>query len=664
MAGLFLNFFEAEIEGQTFQLSKVPFSDYSTKESYLELQDEYPDFQFYRVRDEIFYWGKSGLTKVLPLNSEKESISLLSVPKIVSKILESCLMDALCRDERLEVIHKRYSHSWEVISPNNKLQGINGLSAHNCYTISPKYFKKEKKNILGFTISLRTKYVFTQDKQTLEANGFDTSGLRGDENSIHANKQAIKRYIDAMGKRQEFESFEKQNSNNASNYNNIQKFVGWLNKNILPEVKLPNEGKIKPLKAYNIPSAEFSFDVLRRPKRFFYAGQENTKNLTYYNQMVKEYKPASYEEISSNLKIGVICPTKYEGRTETFLKTLKDKLESELHVNEVVFNTVFVPDEKLDSYASVIYNDEVLETELVIVIVSEDQKTIPVPSSPYYYCKAKLIGNGIPTQQITIETINGANSFSLTNISLNIYAKIGGTAWTIEKEDKLKKEFIIGIGSTTLQDGKHVLGLAQIFDPDGRYLVGDCVPISTFENYKENLILFLEKIIKQEIESAAITGSDEFRLIFHIYKSASSEYELAAVKEVVNLFDNYTFKYALIHLAYGHNYRLFYSEGKSDLKRGIYLPLDDREALLTFVPNSNLPLKINLDWRSSFQDLQYLSQQVYWFSDLSHRTYMPSKRTVTLMYPSLMVSLTEKLKEVEGWDFDRLRHINEKLWFI
>ena len=380
--------------------------------------------------------------------------------------------------------------------------------------------------------------------------------------------------------------------------------------------------------------------------------------------MVKEYKPASYEEISESVKIGIICPSKFEGRTETFLKILKDKLQSELHINNIVYDTVFVPDEKLASYASVIYDDRVLNAELVIVIVSEDQKALPVKSSPYYFCKAKLIGNGIPTQQITIETINTSNSFSLTNISLNIYAKIGGTAWTIEKEDKLKKEFIIGIGSTTLQDGKQVLGLAQIFDPDGRYLVGDCAPISTFENYKENLVLFLERIIKQEIESASITGSDEFRLIFHIYKSASSEYELAAVKEVLSLFDNYTFKYALIHLAYGHNYRLFFNEGKGDLKRGIYLPLDDREALLTFVPSSNLPLKINLDWRSSFKDLQYLSQQVYWFSDLSHRTYMPSKRTVTLMYPSLMVSLTEKLKEVEGWDFERLRYINEKLWFI
>lgn len=664
MAGLFLNFFEVELNGQSFQLSKIHFSEYSTKESYFELRDKYPDFQFYRVKDEIFYWGKDGQTSVLPLNSRKESITPQFSPKIVSKILESCLMEALSADDRLKVLYKGHSHSWEVISPNNKLKDIDGLSAHNCYTVSPKYFKKERRNIFGFTISLKTKYLFTKDRQDLETNGFDTSGLKGDENSIYPNKQAIKRYIEAMGKRQIFENFEDQNSTIFYNYNNIQRFLDWLNKNVLPKVRLPNNGSISTLKAFNIPSAEFSFETLRRPKRFFYAGQENTQKLTYYNQMVKEYKPASYEEISESVKIGIICPSKFEGRTETFLKTLKDKLQSELHINNIVYNTVFVPDEKLDSYASVIYDDRILNAELVIVILSEDQKVIPIKSSPYYYCKAKLIGNGIPTQQITIETINTSSSFSLTNISLNIYAKIGGTAWTIEKEDKLKKEFIIGIGSTTLQDGQQVLGLAQIFDPDGRYLVGDCAPISTFENYKENLVLFLERIIKQEIESAAITGSDEFRLIFHIYKSASSEYELAAVKEVLKLFDDYTFKYALIHLAYGHNYRLFFNEGKDDLKRGIYLPLDDREALLTFVPKSNLPLKISLDWRSSFQDLQYLSQQVYWFSHLSHRTYMPSKRTVTLMYPSLMVSLTEKLKEVEGWDFERLRHINEKLWFI
>jgi hypothetical protein len=34
------------------------------------------------------------------------------------------------------------------------------------------------------------------------------------------------------------------------------------------------------------------------------------------------------------------------------------------------------------------------------------------------------------------------------------------------------------------------------------------------------------------------------------------------------------------------------------------------------------------------------------------------------MYPSLMANITEKLKEVDGWDYERLRAVSEKLWFI
>jgi Piwi domain len=665
MAGLFLNFFKINIENQEFDLSSVSFADYSSKESYFALQDKYPDFQFYRVNDKIFYWHKKGEPIILPLNSSKSRINLLDNPKIVSKIIESCLLYKLQSDDRLEVKRLSHSYSWDVLSSNNILNGIDGLAAYNCYNITPRFIRKNDNVFLGFTISLKTKFKFIKDRQSLEANGFDTIGLKGDENEIFANTPAAKRYVEAMGYSAVYDNFKKNHFNNKKNYEGIIKFIDWLNWNVLPTVKIPNGDQLKSLTYYNIPSTEFNHQVLRRPKRFFYSGQEDTKNLTYYNQKVKEYKPASFDEIDSIVQIGVICPKKHEGRTETFLKTVKNRLETELHIKQVNFVTKFIEDERLGSYSEVLYDDALQKSKAVIIVVNEDQKIIPVKQSPYYYCKAKLIGNGIPTQLIRVETINaGVNSFAMTNLTLNIYAKIGGTAWTIEKEDKLKKEFIIGIGSTTLDDGKHVLGLAQIFDPDGRYLVGDCAPVSTFDNYKENLKSFLKKIIQDEIESASISGSEEFRLIFHIYKSPSSEYELAAVKEVIDLFSKYSFTFALIHLAYGHNYRLFYAEGTQKVSRGLYLPIDDYEALLNFVPQSNLPLKIKLDGRSTFQDLQYLSQQVYWFSDLSHRSYMPAKRTVTLMYPSLMVALTEKLKEVDGWDFDRLKHINDKLWFI
>jgi len=664
MAGLFLNFFKINTSNQEFHLSKIPYEEYS--EDYENLKNEYPDYFFYRNNDSIVYWNKQGKDKVLPLNNSKKcSVNLQKHPRVFSKVIESCFIDALNNDGRMQVFYIKYGFSWNIVSPNNKLTGINGLSAYNCFNISFKFINVNDEVNLGISISLRTKFEFDYDRNGLENLGFDTQGLKGNDNDIFANTQSVSRYVKAMGGQNIYDNFNLKNLNNSTNYLGIIKFINWLNTNFSEKIKLPNDVKVKFHTGYNIPSNEFDFEQLRRPKKYFYSGIEEQPNGGYPSQQVKTFKPVSFDEIKQNVNIGVICPKIYEGRVETFLKVLKDKLENDLHISRVNFNIELIQDESLQSYSNAIYTGNLLNTDLVIVIVNEDQKKIIPSQSPYYFCKAKLVGNGIPTQNIKIETINkGANSFAMTNITLNIYAKLGGTAWTIEKEDKLKKEFIIGIGSTKLDDGKHVLGLAQIFDPDGRYLVGDCAPISTFDNYKDNLVRFLKNIISKEIESASILGNEEFRLIFHVFKSPSSKFEIAAVNEVINYFRKYSFKYALIHLAYSHNFRLFYNQGKNNINRGIFLPLNDREALLHFVSKSNLPLKINLDKRSTFQDLQYLSQQVYWFSDLSHRSYMPAKRTVTLMYPSLMVALTEKLKQVEGWDFTRLEHINDKLWFI
>jgi hypothetical protein len=49
------------------------------------------------------------------------------------------------------------------------------------------------------------------------------------------------------------------------------------------------------------------------------------------------------------------------------------------------------------------------------------------------------LGRKIPTQQVLIETlrkIRPSNDLVLNAISLNIYSKLGGTAWTIEKDEK------------------------------------------------------------------------------------------------------------------------------------------------------------------------------------------------------------------------------------
>ena len=60
------------------------------------------------------------------------------------------------------------------------------------------------------------------------------------------------------------------------------------------------------------------------------------------------------------------------------------------------------------------------------------------------------------------------------------------------------------------------------------------------------------------------------------------------------------------------------------------------------------------------------TQKAFAFAHLSERSFTPSKKPITIMYPSIMASLIEKLKHVEKWDQDKLKvkGVTEKLWFL
>lgn len=407
-------------------------------------------------------------------------------------------------------------------------------------------------------------------------------------------------------------------------------------------------------------------EIIWKPVRYFYSNRKNIKKLKYYNQMVKEYFPYSYELFQNNeVTFGVICPKEYQGETEDFMRKMESKIKEDFHISKIRFILKLIENRQLAAYKKAVYdNNDFDNCNLIYVVVTQNQKDKLIPKeSPYFVIKAKFIGLGIPTQDIKIETIRkNLNQFTLTNIALNTYAKIGGTAWTIEREEKLRDELIIGIGSTISNDNNYVLGIAQIFHNDGRYIAGDVSPLSTFENYSKNLEQHLFKILEPNINN--IDKSETFRLIFHLFKSASEKYEIEAIKNLQERFKDKNFEFALVHLGYGHNFRLYYNEGKYNVIKGTYIQLSDNTAILHFVDKSDLPLKIEIDKRSSFTSLFYIAKQIYWFSHLSHRSYNPAKKTVSIMYPSLMAKMIDSLKQVDSWDYEKLEYIKGKLWFI
>lgn len=496
MSGLFLNFYHIDIELDTVSIPYKLRSEYPTKDDFISLKKEYPNNFFYSFDDKILFWNNidnknSGVETV--------SINLNENYKVLSKFLTDGIIDFV-KEKGYAVFKNKYSHTWEIKSNRDILNGtIQGIEVNRVIELSPYFFTRENKRFIGFSLSTFLKNCFTWDRQKFVENGIDTQGLKGNDDKIYANSQSIKRFLESKGASITYDSNIEQEKTNAKSFEYIDKFYSWLSKN-QNNIKLPFGLNINSITKRYLPFENelIKSEIIWRPERYFYSNRKNTQKLKYYDQMVKAYQPYSLELFQNKvLNVGIICPKEYQGETEGFASKLSKKLKEVFHFKSINFILKTVDGKSLSSYKTVLYDNEIQNTDLIYIIVDKEQEKLEPKFSPYYVCKAKFIGNGIPTQDVQIETIRqNLNAYTMANIALNSYAKLGGTAWTIEKEDKLKDELIVGIGSTVTDEGKYVLGIAQVFHNDGRYMTGDCSALSTFDNYSENLENHLYNVLK------------------------------------------------------------------------------------------------------------------------------------------------------------------------
>ena len=73
--------------------------------------------------------------------------------------------------------------------------------------------------------------------------------------------------------------------------------------------------------------------------------------------------------------------------------------------------------------------------------------------TPYYACKASALNEGVVSQSVTLDLLDNPTQFgwSIANIALAVFAKIGGIPWVVHGEE-LENNLIIGIGRTHLFD--------------------------------------------------------------------------------------------------------------------------------------------------------------------------------------------------------------------
>ena len=652
MSGLYLNYCFCELSDNEEKVYCFPYEAITDLKA---LRSKYQDCTFMRDGNKVLCWTTTDKT-ALPLpNLTETTISKSATPKVICKLIEDKIYSIFKSNMAYDLYYEKYSNCL-VIKKRDALYSDAIISINKCIKISTYFFKDNEMFYYGFNVSTNLSYSFNISKSDCATHGMDSNGLYDNKfGKLAASRQAISRYKEASGLMEEINKVENQNER-QSQFGTISHLIEWISKRLTGE--LYNKISIVNCKINYFPYDKvFANEILKAPKKYY---ANNTYVAGKPSDALAKVGPYKAQSIDNSIKITIVSLRNYQGSLNIFTKQLSEKLKSFFRLN-VVYNFEWVDKDIISEFVSAVSSVNIKNADIVVFVVKNEQKILPVVNSPYYYCKAKLIGQEVPTQCICIETIRRMNDFILGNIALNIYAKFGGTAWGIEKRNTTTKEIIVGIGSTVNYQKQQVLSIANVFDNSGVYLAGACNPLIDFTNYASEL----ERLI-HELMLTLIDDENSVNIIFHIFKSASKHTEIQALENTIKGFPNININYAFVHLGYGHNFRVYNNDGKDNVRKGQLIQISQTECLLIVNDHSSVPLKLTLDPRSTFRDIYYITEQAFSFAHLSERSFLPSKKPITILYPSIMASLIEKLKRIDRWDSDKLKvkGVTEKLWFL
>ena len=314
--------------------------------------------------------------------------------------------------------------------------------------------------------------------------------------------------------------------------------------------------------------------------------------------------------------------------------------------------------------------------ELVVLLMSERNRQM------YAKAKALLLGNGVPSQVVTAEKLRDDRSrpWILENVALQIYAKVGGTPWTVMSASS-HRDLIIGVSRAVDPQKNFVVGFVTLFTHDGDYqflhsLAPRPIEWGRLEEYREALA---ELIVNAYREYERRQGKPS-ALVVHLCKRPGKFREIAAVEKALNEIGG-DLPYALLHLNDDTNYRLFDTAHATYVPRpGIKVDLNPHTALLLLdgrvrdrsgeetrkkrgVPRV---LEVYLDRRSTLSNSEFprLVEQVFAFARVNWRGFNAQAIPATLNYSYLVARLVREIG-ADNWNaIASSGALRDKAWFL
>jgi len=458
---------------------------------------------------------------------------------------------------------------------------------------------------------------------------------------------------------------------------------------------------------------EVSNSIEPRTPVFIFDHAATKTETSFADKGLSTYGP--YDSVTFDIKspsILCICHKDNRGYFSKFLADLRDGISSSNYFKQgfvkkydlktISLNIKEIAYYDISEYTKVIRDNDI-QPDAAIIEIPAEWKELKDDVNPYYSIKAKLLSLEIPVQYVTYDRVRNYNEYILNSIGLQLYAKLGGTPWVLPANKSVDREIIVGIGHSWLRDGRfsgaantRVVGITTFLSSDGQYLLSDKAKDVPYEEYFKELLRSLKNSIQRLELDQAWNEGDTIRLIFHIFKPIKNV-EFDVISLLVKEIYKYNIQFAFITIGKSHPFLLFDTNQNGVQKyggglKGEYIPnrgsnvfIDPSTCLIQMLGARELktelhgmsnPIQIKIRMPQGnyenkeldallFSDISYVVQQIYSFTYLSWRSFLPGEQPATMFYSTLISKLLSRLRKVQGWDPDSLNYkLKRKKWFL
>lgn len=455
--------------------------------------------------------------------------------------------------------------------------------------------------------------------------------------------------------------------------------------------------------AVELDPVEYCFDVAKTKRHKF-----AWNGLTQFGP----YSRDSFPKRSPRLLI--VCPDAAQNRVEQALRHLRDGIPS-TSFSKGFLRTFDLVNPHLDlcpvplrgstkeaqTPAQLYYHTvekhlaSRSQYDAALIIVQDEHAQLPDEISPYLFTKAILLTNGIPVQEARTSTIlrkPDSLPFIFQNLSVALYAKMGGVPWTVNQDLTVSDEIVIGMGmaevsGSRFEERQRHVGITTVFRGDGNYLLANVSKECRFEDYRNVLKETMTEVLQEVRERNGWRPGDTVRIVFHASKPLRNlEVDELMAECVAKAAFEQNVQFAFLDVLHDHPFRVFdHREKGRDASggkvKGTFVPA--RGLLVHLGKNTRLlctngpmqikrivsplptPLLIHLHPHSTGCDLTYLTDQVLKFTSLTWRSTQPAHTPVTIYYSELIAKLLVRLKKVPGWSPAPLNSkLRSSKWFL